>query len=124
MRIFKTPSFECWAVDEELSDRSLCAAIREIEAGLVDARLGGELIKKRVARVGGGKSGGYRTIIAYRQGNRAFFLHGFAKNERANVLPKEVMALKVFAKALMSMKPAELNTAVERRVLVEILCDV
>lgn len=55
------------------------------EQGLVEADLGGGLIKQRVARLGQGKSSGYRTVIAYRRGTRAVFLFGFAKNERANL---------------------------------------
>src|ERR1700683_1838925 len=53
--------------------------------GLIDADLGSGLLKQRVARAGEGRSGGYRTIIAYRAGDRAVFLYGFAKNERDNI---------------------------------------
>lgn len=124
MRILKTPSFGKWAVGEGLDDGALRAAMREIEAGLVDASLGGELIKKRVATAGKGKRGSFRTIIAYRQGDRAFFLFGFAKNERANVSQRELAALKMFAKALMAKNPSELDAAVERGLLMEVGYDV
>ncbi|AZG37395.1 hypothetical protein EGC80_06115 [Shewanella psychromarinicola] len=65
-RIFKTPDFASWAKDENLDDSALLTAIKEIEGGLIDAKLGGNVIKKRVARTGQGKSGGFRTIIAFK----------------------------------------------------------
>lgn len=64
-------------------------ALRDIEAGLVDADLGHGLVKQRVARKGKGKSGGYRTIIAYRSRTRAVFLFGFAKSDKADLEPDE-----------------------------------
>ena len=60
---------------------------------LIDADLGGFLYKKRVARSGSGKSGGYRTLLSARLGNRYVFLHGFAKNDRANITQDERKAL-------------------------------
>jgi hypothetical protein len=65
-------------------------AIREIEQGLADGELGTELIKKRVARTGQGKRGGYRTIIAYRVGSLSVFLYGFPKNAKSNLSPIEL----------------------------------
>lgn len=85
MRVLKTKSFARFARKEGLKDRALSDAIADIEQGLVHADLGGGLIKQRVSRDGGGKSGGYRTLIVYRFGKRAVFLFGFAKNDRANI---------------------------------------
>lgn len=70
---------------ERIRDSSLCEAIRRAERGLIDADLGGGIIKQRVARPGQGRSGGYRTVLAYRSGDRAVFLYGFAKSERENI---------------------------------------
>jgi hypothetical protein len=69
---------------ENISHDSLCEAIVRAEQGLVDADLGSGLIKQRVARAGKGRSGGYRTIIAYRRAGRAIFLFGFAKSGQEN----------------------------------------
>ena len=80
-----TPNFGRFQRREGITDRMLGKAIGNAERGLVDAGLGGGLIKQRTARPGQGKSGGYRTIIAYRRGDRAVFLFGFAKSERANL---------------------------------------
>ena len=67
------------------------------------ADLGGNLLKKRIGRPGQGKSGGFRTIVATRDGEQCFFLYGFAKSERSDIEEDEVAALKVWSKALLSM---------------------
>lgn len=85
--------FARWAKSERLSVRALCVAVREIERGLVDAKLGGSLLKKRMVKGHKGKSGGLRTIIAYRQEHRLVFLFGFAKRDRANIDHAEKRAL-------------------------------
>jgi hypothetical protein len=72
----------------------LTEAIFRAEQGLIDADLGGELIKQRVARKGQGRSGGYRMIVAYRVMNRAVFLYAFAKNERENIGQDELTELR------------------------------
>ena len=79
---------------ERIADRRLREAIDRAERGTIDADLGGGLIKQRVARQGEGRSGAYRMMIAYRTKDRAFFLLGFAKNERENVSPDELAALR------------------------------
>ena len=71
-----------FAVKAGISDVSLCKVIRDAERGLIAADLGSGVIKQRIARPGEGKSGGFRTLIVFRTGARAFFIHGFAKNER------------------------------------------
>jgi hypothetical protein len=68
-----------------LDDGARCRAVADAERGLIDADLGGGAIKQRIARRGQGKSGGFRVVILYRRGSRAFFVYGFAKNERANI---------------------------------------
>ena len=93
MRVFKTKWFTRWASDESLTDASLVAAVQEMERGLVDANLGAQVYKKRVAQAGKGKSGSTRTIVAWRTENRAIFIYGFAKKGSvplARTLSKEV----------------------------------
>lgn len=87
MRVFKTKWFGRFARKERLSDQKLAEAVREMEEGLHDGDLGGGLVKKRLARSGEGKRGGYRTIIVYRKGSRAVFLYGFAKSDKENLDP-------------------------------------
>jgi hypothetical protein len=85
VRIFKTKGFARIARRARIMDRSLREAIERAEKGLIDADLGGNVIKQRVARPGEGRSGGYRTLIAYRAGDLAVFLYGFAKNDLDNI---------------------------------------
>jgi hypothetical protein len=79
---------------ENITHKSLGEAIARAERGLIDADLGGGLIKQRVARAGQGRSGGYRTIIAYRRSGRAVFLYGFSKSERSNIRQDELLELR------------------------------
>jgi hypothetical protein len=87
---------------------------------LVDARLGGFLLKKRVAKSGRGKSGGLRTIIAYRQGARLIFLFGFAKRDRANLEDDEKKALHKLADIYMAQAEKQLDELVKKKVLIEV----
>ena len=97
MRIFKTKLFTKFARREHISDASLVEAVKRAREGLVDANLGGGIIKQRVARKGQGRSGGYRTLIAYRVGDFAVFLFGYAKSERANISDDELSVLQTIA---------------------------
>lgn len=92
MRVFKTRDFARFARKEGIDDERLCEAIERAERGLIDADLGGGVIKQRVARPGKGRSGGYRTLIAYRNEARAVFVYGFAKSAKDNVSPAELAA--------------------------------
>lgn len=102
------------------ADRALLAAIAEIEAGLVDARLGGRLFKKRVGLQGGGKRGGARTIVAGNFRDRWVFLYGFAKNERESLDQKEERDLKRLGGALLDLDPIALRRALESGNLLEV----
>src|SRR5216683_7243364 len=94
MRIFKNKPFTRFARKAGLDDPTLCEAIANAERGLIDAKLGGGVIKQRVARPGKGKSGGFRTIILYRPRALAFFVHAFAKKDRDNIGADELAALR------------------------------
>jgi hypothetical protein len=85
LRIFKVKTFARFSRKESLTDISLLKAIDDAERGLIDADLGGGLIKQRVARPGKGKSGGFRTVIAFRSKEGAIFLFGFAKSDLDNI---------------------------------------
>ena len=102
MRVFKVRRFGKWARGERIGDCVLCQAATEAFAGQVEADLGGFLFKKRIARGGGGKSGGYRTILGFRKSNseRIVFLLGYAKNLQAALSESETEALSIAAAAL------------------------
>ncbi|MGO9172432.1 MAG: type II toxin-antitoxin system RelE/ParE family toxin [Rhodomicrobium sp.] len=97
MRVFKTRGFARFAKAEDIADTVLAKAVAQAQAELIDADLGGGLIKLRVARPGSGKRGGYRTLLAFRAGSRAIFLFGFAKSERENVSLDQLADLKAAA---------------------------
>jgi hypothetical protein len=120
MQAFKVKAFAKWASGEGLSDGALASAVVEMEHGLIDARLGGQVIKKRVALPGRGKRGSARTLVAFKQGDKAFFIYGFAKNERANVSDKELRALKMLAKELLNYAAPVLAKAMKAGELIEI----
>lgn len=123
IRVLKNRPFARWAKSEKLTDKALCTAVREIESGLIDARLGGFLLKKRVAKSHKGKSGGLRTIVAHRQGSRLIFLFGFAKRDRDNIEPDEKRALHKLGEVYMSKTKPQINELVEEGVLLELQCD-
>lgn len=122
MRVFKTKVFNRWARRERLADPELCKAVAEMQEGLIDAQLGGGVYKKRVARAGEGKRGGYRVILATNLRERWFFMFGFAKNERDNIDGEELKMLKLLAAALLSMQDPGIEEAKKRSELVEIDC--
>ena len=80
-----------------MADATLLQAAQDVVAGQHDADLGGSVFKQRVAREGGGKSGGFRTIILFRVGGHSFFAHGFAKNDKTNVSAKELIPMSLLA---------------------------
>lgn len=91
--------------------------------GLIDADLGGGLVKKRIARPGQGKSGGYCTLVATNKGNRWVFVFGFPKNERSNIDKDEAEALKKLAAHLLSLTAMEIGKAERAGELMEVNCD-
>jgi len=120
VRIFKTRWLARFARREGIDDGSLREAIERAERGLIDADLGGGLIKQRVAGRGQGRSGGYRMVVGYRVKDRAVFLLGFAKNERENIEPDELLSLKETAEKWLSATEAKLQMEVELGNLQEI----
>lgn len=120
MRVFKTKSFTRYAMHENIDDDSLKEAIKRIEKGLVDADLGANLIKIRIARKGQGRSSGYRTLIAYKKNKRAVFLYGFAKSERENVDKDELISLKEIATAWIKASDQKISDALSNGLLKEV----
>lgn len=123
MRVFKTRPFSRWAAKEGLSDQMLRAAVMQIQDGRIDADLGGQLYKQRVPLPGRGKRGGARTLIAYRERDKAFFLYGFAKNARANIRVKELKALRLLSRELLGYTDVALMKACRAGELIEVKSD-
>jgi hypothetical protein len=121
MRIFKNKAFHRWAKEIGVSDRKLKEAVHEILHGLYDANLGGSVLKKRIAIDGRGKSGGTRTIVAFRATNHVFFIYGYEKNVRSNITEKEEAALKKLAKQYFSFSDGELAKAIREGSMFEVV---
>ena len=123
MRVFKTKWLARFARRERIPDRRLSEAIERAERGVVDADLGGGLIKQRVAREGQGRSGGYRMMVAYRSRGRAVFLYAFAKNERENIDADEFLSLREIAQGWLAADSDRITHAVADGALQEVVDD-
>ena len=123
MRVYKIKGFARFQRRERITDTSLSEAVRGAERGLIDADLGGGLIKQRVARPGQGKSGGFRTVIAYRRGERAVFLFGFAKSEQANIDDDELEEWRDVGHAYLGLDTKQIEAAIAENELAEVIHD-
>jgi len=122
-RVFRTRTFSRWMGKAGLTDEALSDAVAEMGRGLVDADLGGHVVKKRVALPGQGKRGGARTIVATKLAERWFFLYGFGKNERANIDQDELKVFREMAKELLDLDDRQLATALMAGEIVEVCYD-
>lgn len=120
MRVYKLRAFARFQRREGIADPALAHAVREAEGGLIGADLGGGLIKQRVARPGQGKRSGYRTVVAYRRGERAVFLLGFAKSERDNIDAGELAELRAQGQAFLGLRMDQIAALVREGDLTEV----
>lgn len=123
MGVYVVPWFRQWMAKQRMSELDLCRAVLVMSRGLVDAALGGDLFKKRISRSGGGKRRGYRTLVATRHAGQWFILHGFTKNDRENVGPVQLRALKAQAAAALLLSTAEVQEALDCGHLLEVFCE-
>ena len=122
MRVFVTKVFARFTRKELIGDATLCQTVRAAESK-PDSDLGGGVIKQRVARANQGKSGGYRTIILYRKGERAFFVYGFPKNDRANITPIEERGFKKLAPIFLDASESQIRTLIAAGEIAEVPCN-
>ena len=120
MRIFKNTWFRRFARRERIDDETLKEAVARADQGLIDAELGGSVIKQRIAKPGRGKSGGYRTIIIFKQGERAFFVYGFAKSRRNNIEKDEEEIFKKAARELLALSDLQIGQLIVSGALTEV----
>lgn len=121
-RVYRTRTFTRWMKKTGLTDEALCDAVTEMAQGLVDADLGGFVVKKRIALPGQGKRGGARTIVATQMADHWFFLYGFNKNDRANIDKDELKVFQEMAKELLAYNARQLVAALNAGELIEV-CD-
>lgn len=120
MRIFANRWFARFADKQNIGDDDLREAVSRAERGLIDADLGGGVIKQRIARKGQGKSGGFRSVILFRQGERAFFVYAFAKSDRDNIDQSELSTYKTAAAVYLNYTDDELALFLKQGTLMEI----
>ena len=123
MKVFKYRLFEKWATKQGISDDDLRKATLEIENGLCEASLGGNVYKKRIRRLGQGKRSAYRTILLMKQGDKIIFAHGFAKGEKDNITKNELEGFKIMAEAFLNLTDVQINTLIDNKNLIEISND-
>jgi hypothetical protein len=120
MQVYATKAFRRFQRKEKIADATLWDAVVRANVGLIDADLGSGLIKQRVARKGQGKSGGYRTILAYRSRERAVFLYGFAKNQRDNIEADELEDWRAIGMSLLRASMEAIERAIADDELMEV----
>ena len=123
MRIFQNTWFGRFARKEKLSAKMLWEAIERAERGLIDADLGGGVIKQRIARPGEGRSKGYRSIVIYQSGDKAFFVFGCSKSELGNIRDDETEQFKKTAKLVLGLSDAQLQQLIDRGLFDEVSKD-
>jgi hypothetical protein len=111
-RTFKTKTFNKWMRKTDLKDEDLLFAIAEMEAGLVDADLGGNVYKKRIALPGMGKRAGARALVAGKIFRRWFFIFGFVKNEKDSINDDELVHLQGAANRLLYLTDKGIEDAI------------
>lgn len=112
MRVFKNAWFGRFARKEKISAAALLEAVERAEKGLIDADLGGGVIKRRIARPGAGKSGGLRSVVLYRQGERAFFVFGFPNSGQDNIRDDEEEQFKRAARVILAFSDEQIDQLV------------
>jgi len=123
LRVFKNAWFGRFARKERISADALWEAVERAENGLVDADLGGGVIKQRIARPGAGKSKGYRSIVLYKQGERAFFVYGFPKSDLDNIRDDEEEQFKRAAKLILALTDEQIRQLIENGQFEEVMKD-
>jgi hypothetical protein len=123
LRVFKNAWFERFARKEKILAEALWDAVERAEQGQIDADLGGGVIKQRIARPGGGKSKGYRSIVLYRKGDKAFFVFGFPKNVQDNIREDEEVQFKKMAKDVLALTDEQLQLLIDNSQFEEVIKD-
>ena len=121
-RIYKNAWFQRFARKERITDTVLCEAVERANRGLIDAELGGGVVKQRIARPGAGRSGGYRALVFFRRGERAVFVFGFAKKDRDNIDADELAALRKSARVVLALPQGAIDVEVASGRLMEVFC--
>jgi hypothetical protein len=123
VRIFKTKGFARFARRQSISEAALSEAVLRAERGSIDADLGSGVIKQRVPRPEQGRSGGFRVLILYRAGERAVFVHGFAKSDQDNIGDDDLERLRALAGEFLGYDTKQVGMLVDAGAWVKVHCD-
>ena len=124
MRVFKNKKFRHFAEKEKILDQVLCNAVRYAANRRVDADLGGNVIKQRLAREGQGKSGRVPEYCALPGEPKERF--SFLASPRMNeIISGETRkkAFKALAKVMLALDNDKLAQAVKEGEIKEVICD-
>jgi hypothetical protein len=111
--VYKNKPFARFARKARISDIDLWKAVQLADRGVIDADLGGGVIKQRIARAGEGKSGGSRSIILFRKGDRAVFVYGFEKKDQSNIRADDLQSFRDLAREILAYSVTEMEFAVK-----------
>ena len=120
MKKLSTKWVKKWSKKANLNNQNMLDAIKNLEAGLSAADLGNHLYKVRIKRAHSGKSSGFRTIIVYTEKDRAIFLYGFSKNEKANINNAELRYFKKLGNDLLALTFDQLKQSIEHKILFDL----
>lgn len=120
MRILATRYFARWTKHDKVSNKKIQGAIDELQNGLHDGNLGGDIYKKRIAINNRGKRDGGRTIIAFKAGNNIFCLQGYPKSKKENITDEELTSFRKIAKDYFSRDETEIDVLIEIDELIEV----
>ena len=120
LSVYKSKPFARFAKKARIADADLWKAARLANEGVIDANLGGGVIKQRIARAGEGKSGGSRSIILFKKNDRAVYVHGFEKKDVANIRPDELEAFRKYAELYLGYTKAEMAQFIEAGALFQV----
>lgn len=119
--VYQTRAFARFGRKARISDATLWEATQRVHEGLIDADLGGGVIKQRIARTGEGKSGGFRSIILFKAGTRIVYVYAFEKKDRANIKQDEVEAFRELAKVILGYNSIEMDQRLRDGSLIQVL---
>jgi hypothetical protein len=126
VKYYKVKRFAGEAKKNDVSDSMLTSIATEFVDAPENARqqysLGAGLYKLRLAsKSGAGKSGGSRSILAFKKEKMLIWLHLYSKNEKGNISHSELVDLKKLANILLNATEAQLARLVKNGGLEEII---
>lgn len=116
VRAFKTAWFSKAARKARIRDGALLQAVREAVRGQADD-LGGGVYKKRL------NDNQHRSILLAKGGKLWVFAFLYAKKDRANIDPDELVAFRKLAQAYARITAPELEQALDEGELLELSDD-